>query len=131
MTAGKSNAGTSSPAASVSTSKFSKEHVLAQHNDVAIVRLIDGGYRLERSSATPPSPIALIRPITDRKGQIEGWRLKPLVTLQGATSRKWESVAAALTATKLFTPGRARAAVAAADATVEQKGKRSDPAALP
>ena len=94
---------------------------MAQESDTALVRLEDGSYRLDRTSTTPPSPIAQIRPIRDHTGKIEGWRLKPFVTVRGATSRKWESVAAALTATKLFTPGRAKATVAAADAQAVQK----------
>ncbi len=94
---------------------------MAQESDTALVRLGDGSYRLDRTSTTPPSPIVQIRPIRDHTGKIEGWRLKPFVTLQGATSRKWESVAAALTATKLFTPGSAKTAVAAADTQSMQK----------
>jgi hypothetical protein len=101
---------------------------MAQSSGIALVRLDDGSYRLEQSSTSDPRPIAMIRPIRDRTGRIEGWRLRPFVILQGATSRKWESVAAVLTATRLFTPGRAKAAVAAADAQVTQQAQREDPA---
>ena len=59
--------------------------------------------------------IAKITSIRDRSDAVLGWRLKPFVVLQGATSRTWPSPADAIAATKLFTPGRAKSAVRAAD----------------
>ncbi|MEO9191636.1 MAG: hypothetical protein ABI224_16770 [Acetobacteraceae bacterium] len=42
-----------------------------------------------------------------------GWRLKPLVVMQGAKNRLWPHPADALVSTRLLKPAEARAAIAA------------------
>jgi hypothetical protein len=81
-----------------------------------VSREISGSYRLDRVSPPTPGPCARIVCVSDRTGVVLGWKLRSLVTMQGSQSRLWPSVADALTATKLMTPGQANAAVIAADA---------------
>lgn len=84
--------------------------------DYTVVRMHDGAYRLDRVTDPYPGPVANIMPVRDRAQAVTGWRLRPLVTMQGSTSRLWPSPGDAIAATKLLSPGKARAAVAAADA---------------
>lgn len=74
----------------------------------------DGNYRLH---ATEPTPrvIAKITAVIDRSAQIIGWKLKPLVVMQGAVSHLWPSPADAIAATKLLSAAKARTAVKTAD----------------
>lgn len=81
-------------------------------SDYALARERDGAFRLERTSEPFPGKVALIRPITDRSGQHLGWKLKPLVTMQGSRSRIWPTVEEAIASTKLMTLGQAKIAVA-------------------
>lgn len=82
----------------------------------AVVRVHADRYRLDRVTSSVTGAAAFVTRVTDRFDKPIGWRLKPLLVMQGATSRVWASVADALAATKLMTPGQARAAVTAADA---------------
>ena len=84
--------------------------------DYAVVRLLDGAYRLDRTTDPYPGPVAHIKPIEDRKGTPTGWRLRPIVVMQGSPSKVWGTAAEVIASTKLMTPGQARSAVAAADA---------------
>lgn len=84
-------------------------------SDYAVAREADGSYRLDRTTPPHPGPVARVRPVLDRHGQAAGWRLKPLVTVHGATSRIWSSPAEAITATRLMTLPQARKAIAAAN----------------
>lgn len=84
--------------------------------DYTVVRLHDGAYRLNRTAEPFPGLCADIKPVRDRSGAITGWKLKPLVSMQGSAGRVWTSPAEAIAATKLMTPGQARAAIAHADA---------------
>ena len=85
-------------------------------SDYAVVLTRDGVYRLDRVTDPYPGPVAYITPVRDRAQAATGWRLRPLVTLEGSTSRVWPSPNDAIAATKLLTPRKARAAVAAANA---------------
>lgn len=87
-----------------------------RNGDYTVVRTHDGAYRLDRATNPSPGPVAHITPVHDRAQAVTGWRLRPLFTMQGSKSRLWASASDAIAATKLMTPGAARAAVAAADA---------------
>ena len=85
-------------------------------SDYTVVRTHDGAYRLDRVTDPYPGPVANIPPVRDRAQTVTGWRLRPLVTMQGSKSRLWPSAGDAIAATRLMKPGKARAAVSAADA---------------
>jgi hypothetical protein len=85
-------------------------------SDYTVVRTHDDAYRLDRITDPSPGAVANITPVRNRTQAVTGWRLRPLVTMQGSSSRIWASPSEAIAATKLMTPGKARAAVAAADA---------------
>ena len=74
----------------------------------------DGSYQLHSPGPPAPRVVASIVPVKDRSAQIIGWRLKPLVVMQGAKSRLWSAPEEAIAATKLMTPGQAKSAVKAA-----------------
>ena len=80
----------------------------------------DGSYSLHSSGPPLSRVVASIAPVKDRTDQVLGWRLKPLVVMQGAKSRLWTTPDEAIIATKLMTPGQARAAVRAAGTTDDQ-----------
>lgn len=92
---------------------------MTQGNSYTVTRERDGSYRLH---ATQPAPrvIASIAPVRDRAEQVVGWKLKPVVVMQGATSRVWPDPASAIAATKLLTPGKAKAAVQASNSGAMQ-----------
>jgi len=79
-------------------------------NAYTVTRERNGSYHLH-ASAPEPRVVARVTPVLDRSSQVIGWRLKPIVVMQGAVSRLWPDAAAAIAATKLLTPGKARAAV--------------------
>ena len=81
-------------------------------NAYTVTRERNGSYYLH-ASAPEPRVVARVTPVLDRSAQVIGWRLKPVVVMQGAVSRLWPDAAAAIAATKLFTPGKAKAAVLA------------------
>lgn len=74
----------------------------------------DGSYRLHSSGPPLSRVVANIVPVKDRADLVLGWKLKPLVVMQGAKSRLWTTPDEAIVATKLMTPGQAKAAVRAA-----------------
>jgi hypothetical protein len=76
--------------------------------DYAIVRLHDGRYRLDRTAPPAPGPIAFAKPVTDRHGAQIGWKLHPVVVVQGSRGKIWGSAAEALASTKLLTAAAAR-----------------------
>jgi hypothetical protein len=90
---------------------------MSRISDYAIVCLHDGRYRLDR--ATPPAlgPVAYAKPVIDRLGAQTGWKLHPVVVVQGSPSRIWGSAAEALASTKLLTAVEARR-LANSDGTV-------------
>jgi hypothetical protein len=88
---------------------------MARNSDYAVVRLHGGAYRLDRVTHPHPGPVATIKPTLDRSGATTGWKLHPLLVLQGSKSKVWQTPAEAVASTKLMTPGQARSAVTAAD----------------
>ncbi len=89
---------------------------MARMSDYAVVRLRDGAYRLDRMAEPHSGPVANIKPTVDRSGATTGWKLHPLLVMQGSKSKVWQTPAEVVASTKLMTPGQARAAVTAADA---------------
>jgi hypothetical protein len=87
---------------------------MSRSNDYAVARAHDDRYRIERTTPPGTGTAAFIDCVRDRTGGPLGWRLKPLVVMQGAKSRIWPSVADAIASTKLMTLREARTAVAAA-----------------
>ena len=83
--------------------------------DYAIVRLHDGAYRLDRVTDPFSGPVATITPIRDRSGTPAGWRLRPLVVMQGSKSKISLTPAEVVASTQLMTPSQARTAIKAAD----------------
>ena len=73
----------------------------------AILRMPDGRFRLDRTAATSPSAVAYAKPVTDRKGTLIGWKLQPIVVLQGSASRIWLTAADAIASTRLLTAAAA------------------------
>lgn len=69
-------------------------------------------YRLD-AEGPPPSAVAFVNQIYDRSNMPIGWRLKPLVTVQGSKSRLWPTPEEAITSTRLMTAAKARRAIAA------------------
>ena len=82
----------------------------------AVVRAHDDSYRLDRTGPPAAGAAAFVIRVRDRLGNPLGWRLKPLVVMQGAKSRIWPSAADAIAATKLMTLKEASSAVARAAA---------------
>lgn len=81
----------------------------------AVVCVDDERYRLDRLTPPGTGAAALVIRFRDRLGNPLGWRLRPLVVMQGARSRVHPTAAAALASTKLLTPKQAKDAVAQAD----------------
>ena len=79
-----------------------------------VVRIADG-YQLDRVAPPCPGAVARIKRISDRSDNTTGWKLVPLVTVQGSASRIWPSAAAAIASTRLMTEAQARRAVTLAD----------------
>jgi hypothetical protein len=88
---------------------------MSRTNDYVVARVHDDRYQIERTTPPGTGTAAFIDRVLDRTGGPLGWRLKPLVVMQGAKSRIWPSVADAIASTKLMTLREARTAVAAAD----------------
>ena len=84
--------------------------------DYAVVRLHDGSYRLDRTAQPVPGQVAYAKPICDRLGRNLGWKLHPIVMVQGSRSRIWNTAADVFAATKLMTVAEARRLVTVADA---------------
>jgi hypothetical protein len=73
-----------------------------------IVRVDDDRYRLDRTTPPGAGPAAFAERVRDRQRAPLGWRLRPLVTMQGSKSRIWPTAAEVFASTKLVTPGQAR-----------------------
>lgn len=93
-------------------------------SDYAVVRESDGAFRLDRRTPPAPGPVAYARPVTDRRGAVLGWRLKPVLTVRGSTDKVWGSAAEALASTALLTLRQAKEAVADADRPADAAGQR-------
>jgi hypothetical protein len=79
--------------------------------DYTLTKQADGAFSLSRTNEPFPGTVAFIKPAVARTGQQAGWRLKPLVTMQGAKSKIWLTAAEAIAATKLMTLAAAKYAV--------------------
>ena len=88
---------------------------MAKPGVYALVRVDEDSYKLIRADHPRPAPIAFIVAMRDRLGNNLGWKLKPLLVMQGSKSRVWATAADALACTMLMTPGQARTAVKQAD----------------
>jgi len=84
----------------------------------AVVRVHDDSYRLDRTTPPGIGAVAFVLRFRDRLGNPLGWRLRPLVVMQGAKSRICPSAAEALASTKLLSPKQAKEAVKQADSGV-------------
>ncbi len=93
----------------------------------AVVRVHDDSYRLDRTTPPGAGAVAFVLRFRDRLGNPLGWRLRPLVVMQGAKSRICPIPAEALASTKLFSPKEAKEAVQRADgmALTASRGARS------
>jgi hypothetical protein len=90
---------------------------MASASDYAVARDRDGVFRLDRTAEPVPSRVAYIKPVIDRTSNPSGWRLKPLVTLQGPRSKLWKTAAEAIASTKLMTLAQAKTADAKASSS--------------
>ena len=79
------------------------------------MRVHDDSYRLDRLTPPGAGAAAFVIRVRDRLGNPLGWRLRPLVVMQGATRRIWPRPAEAFASTKLMSIKEAQAAVARAD----------------
>ncbi len=86
--------------------------------DYAVVRTRDGRYRLDRTAEPVPGQVAFAKPFCDRRGQQLGWKLYPIVMVQGFRAKIWNTAAEVFAATRLLTVAEARRLVTAADTPV-------------
>lgn len=80
-----------------------------------VVRVHDDSYRLDRMTPPGTGAVAFVLRFRDRLGNPLGWRLRPLVVMQGSKSRICPTPAEALASPKLFSLKEARDAVLQAD----------------
>ena len=88
---------------------------MGQVTAYAVVRVHADSYRLDRLTPPGVGAAAFIIRFRDRLGNPLGWRLRPLVVMQGARSRIHPTAAEAIASTQLLTPRAAKDAVAQAD----------------
>ena len=81
----------------------------------AVVRVHADSFRIDRLTPPGAGAVAFVALFRDRFGNPLGWRLRPLVVMQGARSRIHPTAAAAIASTKLLTLKAAKDAVAQAD----------------
>ena len=79
--------------------------------DYTLTKQADGAFRLNRTTEPFPGTVAFIKPVVAGTGEPCGWRLRPLVTMQGAKSKIWCTAAEAIASTKLMTLATAKRAV--------------------
>ena len=82
----------------------------------AVVRVHADSYRIDRLTPPGTGAVAFVLRFRDRLGNPLGWRLRPLVVMQGARSRVHPTAAEAVASTKLLTLKAAKDAVAQANA---------------
>ena len=92
---------------------------MTREHNYTVAKKSDGTFSLNRTTEPSPGPVAFIKPILDRTGGTTGWRLKPLVIMQGPQSRVWATAAEAIASTKLMTLATARRAVEHASSLAE------------
>jgi len=100
---------------------------MGQATAYAVVRVHADSYRLDRLTPPGAGAAAFVIRFRDRLGNPLGWRLKPLVVMQGARSRVWPSAAAVLASTKLMTLRQAESAVARANTAMLAEGSGAEP----
>jgi len=88
---------------------------MGQTTAYAVVRVHADSYRLDRLTPPGTGAIAFVLRFRDRLGGPLGWRLRPLVVMQGAKNRIHPTAAEALASTKLVALKAAQDAVAQAD----------------
>jgi len=96
----------------------------------AIVRVDKDRYRLDRldgMKGCTSGAVAFAMLVRDRRSEPLGWRLKPLVVMQGARSRVWPSAAAVFASTKLMTMRQAESAVIRANTAMLAEGSGAQP----
>ena len=62
----------------------------------AVMRVHADSYRIDRLTPPGPGAVAFVLRFRDRLGNPLGWRLRPLVVMQGARSRIHPTAAAAI-----------------------------------
>jgi hypothetical protein len=87
---------------------LTRRTLMGRISDYAIVCVPDGRFRLDRTTPPAPGPIAFAKPVHDRFGGQIGWKLHPVVVVQGSRSKIWGSAAEALASTQLLTAAEAR-----------------------
>jgi len=100
---------------------------MAQTTAYAAVRVHADSYRLDRLTPPGTGAVAFVLQFRDRLGNPLGWRLRPLVVMQGAKSRIWPSAAAVFASTKLMTLKEAESAVVRADAAMLTANREAQP----
>ncbi len=96
----------------------------------AIVRVDKDRYRLDRLDGMKGSTsgaVAFAMLVRDHRGDPLGWRLRPLVVMQGARSRIWPSPAPVFASTKLMTLKQAESAVVRANTAMLAAGSGTQP----
>ena len=91
-------------------------------SDYAVVRVHDGRYRLDRTAPPVPGPVAYARPVVDRQGSQVGWKLHPIVMVQGSHCKIWATAAEALASTKLLSVAEARRLAASDNPAAQGEG---------
>jgi hypothetical protein len=81
---------------------------MRRESDYDIVRVRDDSYRLDGRREPGSGAVAFVVLARDRLGNPSGWRLRPLVVMNGSPRRLWPTPAEAIAATKLLTLGEAR-----------------------
>ena len=84
---------------------------MARECDYSVAKQRDGTFSLNRTTEPFSDPVAFVKPALGRTGEPSGWRLKPLVTMQGPKSRIWATAAEAIASTKLMTLAAAKRAI--------------------
>ena len=90
----------------------------------AVVRVHADSFRIDRLTPPGTGAVAFVALFRDRFGNPLGWRLKPLVVMQGARSRIHPTAAAAIASTKLLTLKAAKDAVVQADRSAAATDER-------
>jgi hypothetical protein len=67
-----------------------------------LVRIDDNTYRLDRKIISENRSIALIRRAFDKQDRLIGWRLNPLVMMQGSKTHVWPTPEEVIVSTKLI-----------------------------
>jgi hypothetical protein len=91
-----------------------------------VVRVTTDCYRLDHKEPNASRAVAFVVRTSGRLGNSIGWRLKPLVCMQGSKSRVWSNPVDAIASTRLFTVKEAERAVAAANSLAASMTRAED-----